>query len=121
MTFDWPNILRGIITLLVVIDLIGTIPVFMFATMGVPRELHSPFAFRAVLVATGVLLILVLAITLMVLLFATRSQNILGATGASVISRVMGLVLAIVAVDAVLGGFESLGDLNIIESQMLDL
>ncbi|WP_189638633.1 MarC family protein [Paramylibacter ulvae] len=209
---DWSNILREFITLLVVIDPIGSIPVFLFATVGVPAALHRRFAIRAILVATGVLLlflvggqfvleslglrlgsfqiaggivlfmfamtmifgeskpmreieeaerdhlagavfplampsiaspgamlavviltdnhqnpiadqvvtagllVLVLAITLIVLLFATRSQKFLGATGASVISRVMGLVLATVAVDAVLGGFESLGVLDIVET-----
>lgn len=211
MTLDWTNILREFITLLVVIDPIGSIPVFMFATAGVPKSLHMRFALRAVLVATGVLLlflvggqivleslglrlgsfqiaggivlflfamtmifgeskaareieeaegdhlagavfplampsiaspgamlavviltdnhanpisdqvvtagllILVLLITLAVLMFATRSQRFLGATGASVISRVMGLVLATVAVDAILGGLDALGVLEISE------
>ena len=42
------------------------------------------------------------------LLLAGRIQRVIGTSGASVISRVMGIVLATVAVDSVLGGLESL-------------
>jgi len=37
----------------------------------------------------------------------------MGTTGASVISRVMGIILATVAVDATLGGLDALDILNI--------
>ena len=43
--------------------------------------------------------------TLPVFLFV---QRVSGTSGASVVSRVMGIVLATVAVDSVLGGFEAL-------------
>ena len=46
--------------------------------------------------------------TLVLLLLAGPIQRLIGTSGASVISRVMGLVLATVAVDAVLGGLEAL-------------
>ncbi|WP_299838706.1 MarC family protein [uncultured Jannaschia sp.] len=59
-------------------------------------------------IVTATLLFSVLLITLAVLLVGARLKKLIGTTGASVISRVMGIVLATVAVDAVLGGFEAL-------------
>ena len=202
---DWSNISRELITLFVVIDPIGTLPVFLFATANVPKHLHRSFAVRAVLVAglvllaflvagqyllellglrlgsfqvaggiilflfaltmifgdpkpekeieaaerdhlagavfplampsiaspgamlaiviltdnhtnpledqiiTAALLIIVLALTLVLLLLAGRIGRLMGTTGASVISRVMGIILATVAVDATFGGLEALG------------
>ena len=53
---EWPNLLRELITLFVVIDPIGSLPVFLFATANVPQHLHKSFALRAVLVAGLVLL-----------------------------------------------------------------
>lgn len=58
---------------------------------------------------TAVLLIGVLGITLLLLLAAGVVHRVIGDTGASVISRVMGIVLATIAVDAVLGGFDAMG------------
>ena len=58
-------------------------------------------------------LIAVLIITLVLLLGASFIHRSIGATGASVISRVMGIVLATIAVDAVLGGFDALGIFNV--------
>ena len=206
---DWSNISRELITLFVVIDPIGTLPVFLFATANVPQHLHRRFAVRAVLVAglvllaflvggqyllellglrlgsfqvaggvilflfaltmifgdpkpekeieaaerdhlagavfplampsiaspgamlaiviltdnhsnpledqiiTAALLIIVLALTLILLLLAGRIGRLMGTTGASVISRVMGIILATVAVDATFGGLEALGLLNL--------
>ena len=53
---DWGNILREFITLLVVIDPVGSIPVFLYAVSSVPKNLHRRFAIRAVLLAGIVLL-----------------------------------------------------------------
>ena len=58
---DWSNISRELITLFVVIDPIGTLPVFLFATANVPQHLHRSFAVRAVLVAGLVLLAFLVA------------------------------------------------------------
>lgn len=63
--------------------------------------------------ATGGLLLVVLLITLLILLLAGRIVKLIGRTGASVVSRVMGLILATVAVDAVLEGLEQLGVLQL--------
>ncbi len=202
---DWVPLLREFITLLVVIDPVGTIPVYLFAVANVPAHLHRRFALRAVGIATLVLLaflvggqvvletlglrlgsfqiaggvilflfalsmifgeskpqteiaqaerdhlsgavfplampsiaspgamlaiviltenssntlteqattaallVLVLAFTLVLLLAATFVHRLIGDTGASVISRVMGIILATIAVDAILGGFDTLG------------
>lgn len=201
---DLTNLLREFITLFVVIDPVGTIPVFLFAATGVPRQLHKRLAFRAVAIAGAVLLTfliagqllfetlglrlgsfqiaggiilflfaltmifgdskpvreideastnhlsgavfplampsiaspgamlaivvltdnqsesvadqaitagllgLVLVLTLALLLAATYIHRLIGSTGASIISRVMGIVLATIAVDSVLGGLEAL-------------
>jgi multiple antibiotic resistance protein len=47
------------------------------------------------------------------LLMAGKMGRLMGTTGASVISRVMGIILATVAVDATLGGLDALGILNL--------
>ncbi|MEO3416550.1 MarC family protein [Roseovarius sp. CAU 1744] len=202
---DIDNLIREFITLFVVIDPIGTLPVFYFAVSGVPEQLHWRLAVRAVAVAAVVLLMflvigqivleaiglrlgsfqiaggiilflfaltmifgeakpardieeaerdhmsgavfplampsiaspgamlaiviltdnnrnsipdqmvtagvlmVVLVITLFLLLLASRLKRVLGNTGASVISRVMGMILATVAVDSVLNGLEVVG------------
>ena len=207
---DLNTIFREFITLFVVIDPIGSIPVFLFATKYVPRALHRRFAIRAVAVATAVLLgflffgqlvleamglrlgsfqiaggivlfifamtmifgdskpqreieeaerdhlegavfplaipsiaspgamlgvvvltdnhqnsfgdqlitagalLVVLAITLTLLLAATRVYKYIGNTGANIISRVMGMLLAAVAVDAILGGMDVMGLANVV-------
>lgn len=206
---EWSSILREFITIFVVIDPIGSIPVYMFAVRTIPEKLHHRFAIRAVLIATFVLfafliggqllldaiglplgsfqiagglvlflfaltmifgeskadqeiaeaekddlssavfplampsiaspgamlgiviltenstnsfqeqtitaglLLLVLSITLGLLLAANLIYKVIGNTGASVISRVMGLILATIAVDAVLNGLNRLGILEI--------
>ncbi|MCB2116525.1 MAG: MarC family protein [Rhodobacteraceae bacterium] len=205
MTFDPSTLVREFVTLLVVIDPVGTLPVFYFATRGVPEALHWRLAVRAVVVAgivlflfivagqfllegvglrlgsfqiaggiilflfaltmifgeakpsreieeaerdhmqgavfplampsiaspgamlavviltdnhrntladqlvTGFLLFLVLCVTLAILLLARPLKRIIGNTGANIVSRIMGIVLATVAVDSVLSGFEALG------------
>ena len=209
MNLELSNLLREFITLLVVIDPIGTLPVFYFATAAVPAALHWRFAIRAVLVAwivlmafliggqvlleglglrfgsfqiaggivlflfaltmifgeskpereieeagrsdlsgavfplampsiaspgamlaivvltdnhknsipdqlvTAGLLTVILALTLVLLLLATMLKKVLGNSGASVISRVMGIILATVAVDAILVGLDAVGVLTV--------
>lgn len=206
---DWSTLLKEFITLLVVIDPIGSLPVFYFATAQVPQALHWRFAVRGVAVATivlllfliagqlvleaiglrfgsfqiaggiilflfaltmifgeskpaqeaieaerdhlagavfplampsiaspgamlavvvltdnhrnsitdqvvtGGLLLVVLLLTLVLLLLAGKLKPIIGTTGASVISRIMGIVLATVAVDAVLGGLYEVGVISL--------
>lgn len=206
---DLETLIREFITLFVVIDPIGTLPVFYFAVAGVPEKLHWRLAVRGVVVAgivlmaflvvgqivlesiglrlgsfqiagglilfvfalqmifgepkaereieaaekdhmsgavfplampsiaspgamlaiviltdnnrnsipdqavTAGLLMVVLLITLMLLLLASRLKRVIGSTGANVISRVMGMILATVAVDAVLSGLELVGVLSL--------
>ncbi|WP_300032269.1 MarC family protein [uncultured Roseobacter sp.] len=208
---NWADLGREFITILVVVDPIGTLPVFYFATASVPQSRHRAFAIRAVLVATIVLLfflvagqlllealglrfgsfqiaggmvlflfammmifgasksdkeiaeaerndlsgavfplampsiaspgamlaivvltdnhsnpvqeqvitagllLVVMLLTLVLLLLASQVKKVLGNTGANVISRVMGIILATIAVDAVLGGLDSVGVLSLVE------
>ena len=200
----WSDLYREFITLFVVIDPIGTIPVYLYAAKSVKPALRVKFALRAVIIATCVLmgfllmgqllletlglrlgsfqvaggiilflfaldmifgqskpaseiemcerddlsgavfplampsiaspgailaiviltdnhrnsiaeqavtagvLLSILALTFILLLAATRIQKLIGETGASVISRIMGLVLATVAIDAIINGLISL-------------
>lgn len=200
----WPDLYREFITLFVVIDPIGTIPVYLYAAKGVKEELRIKFALRAVIIAacvlfaflivgqivletlglrlgsfqvaggiilflfaldmlfgqskpaseiemaerddlsgavfplampsiaspgailavviltdnhktsltdqaiTGGVLLFILVLTFILLFLAARIQKIIGNTGASVISRIMGLVLATVAIDAIINGLVSL-------------
>ncbi len=220
MAVDWTSLIREFVTLLVVIDPVGTIPVFLFAVQSVPARLHRRLAVRAVAIATLVLLgflvggqflletlglrlgsfqiaggvvlflfamtmifgdskpareieqaerdhlagavfplampsiaspgamlaivvltdnhteslvdqtvtagllIIVLLLTLVLLLAASAVHKVIGNTGASIISRVMGIVLATIAVDAILGGLDALGVLEVappaITSSLLD-
>ena len=208
-SIDWAPLMREFITLLVVIDPVGTIPVYLFAVASVPAHLHRRFALRAIGIATLVLLaflvggqvvletlglrlgsfqiaggvilflfalsmifgvskpqseiaeaerdhlsgavfplampsiaspgamlaiviltenssntlteqattaallVLVLVLTLGLLLAANFVHRLIGDTGASVISRVMGIILATIAVDAILGGFNTLNILDV--------
>ncbi|WP_460273219.1 MarC family protein [Celeribacter sp. ULVN23_4] len=58
---------------------------------------------------TASIMVVVLVITLVILMAAQPILRIIGDTGAAIVSRVMGMVLAAVAVDAVLKGFVSIG------------
>lgn len=205
---NFQDLFREFITLFVVIDPIGSVPVFLFATANVPPRLHRAFALRAVVIAgivliaflaggqyvlealglrlgtfqvaggivlflfaltmifgeskpvseieeaesedlsgavfpmampsiaspgamlavviltdnhkiqvaeqvvIGGLLLGVLVFTFVMLLLAGRIQRLIGSTGASVVSRVMGIILATVAVDSVLAGLATLGVLS---------
>lgn len=62
---------------------------------------------------TAGLLGIVLLLTLVLLYLANPIIRLIGTPGASVVSRVMGIILATVAVDSVLKGFASLGVLHI--------
>lgn len=202
------SVVREFVTLFVVIDPIGSVPVFFFATQHVPERLHRRFALHAVLIAaivlvlflllgqylleglglrigsfkiaggivlflfaltmifgeskpaheideagrdhlsgavfplaipsiaspgamlavviltdnhentltdqaiTAGLLVAVLVITLVVLLLASLIRKVIGNSGAGVISRIMGMILATVAVDSVVNGLDELGVLH---------
>ncbi|PHP65915.1 MarC family transcriptional regulator [Zhengella mangrovi] len=206
---DWAALTKDFITLVVVIDPVGSIPVFLFAVQHVPRHLHRRFALNAVAIAAVVLLAflvggqflletlglrfgsfqiaggiilflfamtmvfgeskpareieeaerdhlagavfplampsiaspgamlaiviltdnhtesiaeqaitagllgLVLLLTLVLLLAASVVHRVIGNTGASIISRVMGIVLATIAIDSILGGLDALGVLDV--------
>ena len=80
-------------------------PGAMLAVVILTRNESNSVAEQAV---TAGLLLLVLLVTLGVLLAAGALNRVIGSTGSSVISRVMGIILATIAVDAILGGFDVL-------------
>ena len=53
---DWHTIAKDFVTLLVVIDPVGTVPVYLFAVQGVPQKLHRRIALRSVIIASLILL-----------------------------------------------------------------
>lgn len=55
MAIDWGTYLRDFITLFVVVDPMGTVPVFLFATSGSDSKRRRAIALRAILVAAGIL------------------------------------------------------------------
>lgn len=57
---------------------------------------------------TAAVLIVVLVITLVTLMLAAPIHRVLGATGSNVLIRVMGLVLAALAAEQIVGGVEQL-------------
>ena len=60
-------------------------------------------------VTTAIILASVLLVALLFMLVASPIHKVIGDSGESIISRVMGMVLATVAVDAVLSAFAQLG------------
>ncbi|WP_434286615.1 MarC family protein [Celeribacter sp. SCSIO 80788] len=81
-------------------------PGAMLAVVMLTDNDRFSFAHQAM---TASIMIVVLFITLLILMAAQPILRILGETGAAIISRVMGMVLAAVAVDVVLKGFVSIG------------
>jgi multiple antibiotic resistance protein len=88
------ELLREFVTLFVVIDPIGTLPIFAFATQGVPVPRHRAIALRGVLVAGGVLIF-----------FLVAGQIVLEAIGISLASfRIAGgVVLFLFALTMIFG------------------
>lgn len=66
---------------------------------------HNRFSLSDQFITTG-LIVIILLITMILMFAATKIQKLIGDTGASVISRVMGLLLAAVAMNAVLSGIK---------------
>lgn len=62
---------------------------------------------------TTLIILTILLITLIFMLLASRILNVIGEAGASVISRVMGMILASIAVSAILHGISSFFKLSV--------
>ncbi len=58
---------------------------------------------------TATIMAAVLGVTLLIMLLASPIYRVIGLAGASIISRVMGMILAAVAVDSMLSGLERVG------------
>ena len=104
---DWTSLVREFVTLFVVIDPVGTIPVFLFAVQAVPAKLHRRFAMRAVAIAALVLL-----------LFLVGGQFLLETLGLRLGSFQIagGIVLFLFALTMIFGESKSDADKRTIES-----
>jgi multiple antibiotic resistance protein len=87
------------------IPLIAGPGAFTSVALLVARHEGSPWMIAAILTLLGI----VLGLTLLCLLTATRIMRLLGLTGANVISRVLGILLAALAVQFVLNGLRESG------------
>ena len=73
---------------------------------GVMETENALYTFSEQIQVTGVMLA-VLMVTLVLMLGSTIISRLIGDSGASIVSRVMGLILASIAVASVLSGIES--------------
>ncbi len=83
----------------------------LWLVIVIPTDTHT-FQVADRLVTAG-LRVVVRLLTLVLPVLSVRTGHLLWTTGASVISRVMGIILATVAVDATLGGLDAMDTLNI--------
>lgn len=100
---NWTDSLRDFITLWVVIDPIGTIPVFLASTAGLEAAQRRAVAIRGIIVATAILLF-----------FLICGQFLLEAMGISLISFQIagGIVLLLFALTMIFGPAKPTTDLQ---------
>ena len=55
MNLDWGNLLEHFVTMWVIINPIGKVPIFLAVTKGIDQKKHSTIAVQAVLVSAGIL------------------------------------------------------------------
>jgi multiple antibiotic resistance protein len=82
------------------------------AMLGVVVASHSPAHGLMQQAAAIAMLLLVLGITYLCLRGADRIHNLIGHTGALILSRVMGIILMAIATETVLGALGRLGQLR---------
>lgn len=91
---NWSTLFEEFVTIWVVVDPIGTVPVFLAVTGGIDRSVRSRVAIRAILVASGILVF-----------FVVFGQLLIEALGISLVSFQIsgGIVLFLFALTMIFG------------------
>ena len=94
MILDWGNAVEHFVTMWVVINPVGSIPIFLAATKGIEQKKRSSIAVQAIVVSFGVLFF-----------FIALGEFLLNALDISLVSfRISGsIVLFIFALQMILG------------------
>lgn len=92
-------LISALVTLLVVVDPIGLAPVFLAVTHGLPSKARLQIAWRACAIA--------IAILIGTALIGDWLLHQLGITGNAVLSRLLGVILAALAVQYVIDGLRT--------------
>ncbi len=91
----------ALVTLFVVVDPLGLVPIFTSLTARLPVPARRRVAIRASLIAV---IAVVMAACLIAFLLGTRITKLLGVTGNVVLERLLGVILAALAVQFVIDG-----------------
>jgi small neutral amino acid transporter SnatA (MarC family) len=90
-----------VVTLFVIMDPPGTVPVFISLTAGQSRAVRKKAAWQAVLVAFSVGIIAIHIVMWLTLRFSGIIMRILGENGVLLVTRIAGLLLSAIAVQLV--------------------
>src|SRR2546427_308088 len=94
------------VAIFAIVNPIGATTFFVALTKGYTKKLRRRVVDKAVLAATLVSVLMTMAITFAMLTYSDRIFKRIGRMGASALSRIMGLILAAIAVQFVILGIQ---------------